>query len=497
MKTIEKHNVMKNKIILICLALCAAATACSTYKAGMEQAQYDPIPNKIPTLEYDYSYVNVLGGNAQFINNVVNSEVERNIMKEGENPLGTLEVKCEKFHLKSGLLFPILSGGTLFIGNLLGMPFSTGKIDLELSFTIKNLNGDIIRTYDYSQTGKSALGFYYGEDVSVKTIELCRKIMDEFKRDVSFDYDDISEALHDPANIGDKSLDYELLADAVAQKIETDSPGAVSGKSKENTVIKKSDVDINIPVTSQKAENTFVLIIANENYSYVDNVKYALHDGEVFREYCIKTLGIPERQVWLYKDATAGVISGGVDKMVQAMSIFENAKAIVYYCGHGIPDEKTAEAYIVPTDGKGTNTETCYSLNKLYKALAQSQATSVTYFLDACFSGADREGSMLVAARGIAREAKQEKLEGRTVVFSAASGDETAMPFEDKSHGLFTYYLLKKLQETKGQVNYGELAEYLKDNVRKEAFLTNEKLQTPVIATSAEMQSAWKSMTLK
>ena len=183
--------------------------------------------------------------------------------------------------------------------------------------------------------------------------------------------------------------------------------------------------------------------------------------------------------------------------MVQAMSIFENAKAIVYYCGHGIPDEKTAEAYIVPTDGKGTNTETCYSLNKLYKALAQSQATSVTYFLDACFSGADREGSMLVAARGIAREAKREKLEGRTVVFSAASGDETAMPFEDKSHGLFTYYLLKKLQETKGQVNYGELAEYLKDNVRKEAFLTNEKLQTPVIATSAEMQSAWKSMTLK
>lgn len=127
----------------------------------MEQAQYDPIPNKIPTLEYDYSYVNVLGGNAQFINNVVNSEVERNIMKEGEKPLGTLEVKCEKFHLKSGLLFPILSGGTLFIGNLLGMPFSSGKIDLELSFTIKNLNGDIIRTYDYSQTGKSALGFYY------------------------------------------------------------------------------------------------------------------------------------------------------------------------------------------------------------------------------------------------------------------------------------------------------------------------------------------------
>ena len=270
-----------------------------------------------------------------------------------------------------------------------------------------------------------------------------------------------------------------------------------SEKSKPSTQPRNSDVDINIPVTNAKADNIFVLIIANENYEFVDDVQFALNDGETFKDYCIKTLGVPERQVWLYKNASAGIIAGGVDKMVQAMTIFDNAKAIVYYCGHGIPDEKTGDAYIVPTDGKGTNIATCYSLNKLYKTIADSKATNVTYFMDACFTGANRDGSMLVAARGVAREAKKEVIEGNTIVFSAASGDETAMPYKEKGHGLFTYFLLKKLQETQGNVTYGELAEYINRNVKKEAFLTNEKPQNPVIATSEQMSGSWKTIKLK
>ena len=254
---------------------------------------------------------------------------------------------------------------------------------------------------------------------------------------------------------------------------------------------------MNIPETGVKAENTFALIIANENYEFVDDVKFAINDGEIFREYCIKTLGIPERQVWFYKNASAGIISGGVDKLLQAMEIFDKPKIIVYYCGHGIPDDKTGDAYIIPTDGKGTNVATCYSLNRLYTTLSSSKASSVTYFMDACFTGANRDGSMLVAARGVAREAKKEVITGNTVVFSAASGDETAMPYTEKCHGLFTYFLLKKLQETKGNVNYGELAEYINSNVKKEAFLTNEKPQNPVVATSETNMKNWKTMNVR
>lgn len=258
-----------------------------------------------------------------------------------------------------------------------------------------------------------------------------------------------------------------------------------------------SDVDKNIPITNTDNKNTFVLIIANEDYTFVDNVQFALNDGNTFKEYCAKTLGIPERQIWLYENASLGIISSGVNKMVQAMNIFNDANAIIYYCGHGIPDEKTGDAYIIPVDGKGTDVSSCYSLNRLYKTMAEANASNVTYFMDACFTGANRDGSMLVAARGVAREPKKEVLEGNTIVFSAASGDETAMPFIEKGHGLFTYFLLKKLQETKGNVTYGELADYINDNVKREAFLTNEKPQNPVVATSGSFSTTWKNVKIK
>ncbi len=259
----------------------------------------------------------------------------------------------------------------------------------------------------------------------------------------------------------------------------------------------QSDVDSNIPQSKKEAENTYALIIANEDYQFVDPVNFASHDGEVFKEYCIKTLGIPEKQIRYCANASYGVISGGVDWLSYALNNFEGSKAIVYYCGHGIPDEKTGDAYIVPVDGKGTNTATCYSLNKLYTTLAATKATNITYFMDACFTGANKEGSMLVAARGVAREAKKETLEGNAVVFSASSADETAMTYPEKGHGLFTYFLLKKMQETNGEVSYEELAGYINQHVKKEAFLINEKPQTPVVATSKAASATWKSMKLK
>ncbi len=258
-----------------------------------------------------------------------------------------------------------------------------------------------------------------------------------------------------------------------------------------------SDVDQNIPITGRRAENTYVLIIANENYAFVDNVEFALNDGKTFKEYCIKTLGVPEKQIWFFENASYGILKAGISKMVQAMNLFEGANAIVYYCGHGIPDEKSNDAYIIPTDGNGKDMETCYSLKELYKTLAQTKAGNVTYFLDACFTGAKKDGSMLVAARGVAIKPKAETLAGNTVVFSATSADETAMAYKEKQHGLFTYYLLKKLQETKGDVSYGELSEYLQNSVKKESFLINEKLQTPMVSTSPAVQNSWKNLELK
>ena len=261
----------------------------------------------------------------------------------------------------------------------------------------------------------------------------------------------------------------------------------------------KSDVDINIPINKKGvAENTFVVIIANENYQEVAKVPYTINDGEIFAEYCKKTLGIPETNVSLVKDATANNIKREIRWLTQILQQFKGeAQAIVYYAGHGIPDESTKDSYLLPVDGYGDDPTTGYSLNELYKTLNSVPSKSTLVFLDACFSGAQRDGGMLASARGVAIKAKPTAPLGNMVVFSAAQGDETAYPYKEHSHGLFTYYLLKKLQESEGNITLGELSDYITDQVGKRSIIVNRKSQTPTVSVSSAMQGDWKNLKLK
>lgn len=261
---------------------------------------------------------------------------------------------------------------------------------------------------------------------------------------------------------------------------------------------KLSDVDENIPISETNSNiNTYVLIIANENYKDLQKVNYALSDAESFKEYCIKTLGIPQKQIFYYVDATYGEMGKAFGKMEYVLEEFEGKRAIVYYCGHGTNDESTGKSYIVPVDGDAKGSTLSYNMEDIYKNLSETKAVSITYFLDACFSGTSRDGGMLVEARGTARAPKKDILEGNTIVFSASSNDETAMPYEEKGHGLFTYYLLKGLQESKGNITYENLDIYISENVNRDAFLINEKPQHPMVATSPGAMNSWKNMKLK
>ena len=84
---------------------------------------------------------------------------------------------------------------------------------------------------------------------------------------------------------------------------------------------------------------------------------------------------------------------------------------------------------------------------QFYQLFFQMNLKAVFVLLDACFSGTNRDGRMLASARGVAIKAKQNTPKGKMIVLSAAQGDETAHSYNEKGHGLFTYYLLKKLME--------------------------------------------------
>ena len=258
-----------------------------------------------------------------------------------------------------------------------------------------------------------------------------------------------------------------------------------------------SDIDENIPQNAVVGNPVFAVIIANENYLEVDKVPYASHDGEAFKKYCEQTLGIPQSNVKLVTDATLNNIKRQLNWLGQVMDVYQGEASIVfYYAGHGIPDEKSGSAYILPVDGVGNDVSTGISLDKLYSDLSSKPAKSVVVLLDACFSGARRDGGMLASARGVAIKAKQNAPKGNMIVLSAAQGDETAYPYNEKGHGMFTYYLLKKLQETKGDVSFGELADYVTEEVKKQSVVTNGKMQTPLVTPSNNVTN-WRNWKLR
>ena len=260
------------------------------------------------------------------------------------------------------------------------------------------------------------------------------------------------------------------------------------------------DVDIDIPsVPSRNNRKTFAVIIANENYKKIHSVPMAANDGSVFAQYCKEVLGLPDENVREYKNLTSAEMGDALDDIKTIADVHKGQiNVIFYYSGHGMPDEKSRDAYLVPIDANGINTRPCLALKDLYRQLELLKAQHVYVFLDACFSGAGRNDEMLNKDnRGTVIVPNTDKAEENMVIFSATTGQQTAFPYKDRKHGMFTYFLLKKLYRTKGNVTLGELTSYVKENVRERSTVINRKEQSPTVISGNLLGDRWKNMKLK
>lgn len=281
---------------------------------------------------------------------------------------------------------------------------------------------------------------------------------------------------------------------------QTGTPGSPNGGSV--LIAKTSDVDKDIPETGKKNSDTFAFIIANENYKNVANVASALHDGMTFAKYCESTLGVPKSQIVLLTDATSGDFWSEYENMCgRIANRTQPTDVILYYSGHGLPDDDTKEAYLLPVDARPQSARTMIKLQEVYDGLGKLPNASVYAFMDACFSGSARESGQkdtpIIAARGVALRHKDTEPEGNVFVLSAASAQQTAFPYEEKDHGMFTYWLLKKLQDSKGGATLGELADYVTDNVSRTSQEINRRPQNPTHKATGKLSTTWKSKKLK
>ena len=313
-----------------------------------------------------------------------------------------------------------------------------------------------------------------------------------FLADIKASENQINENKNEPAdNVINNKISKEKLVQRNTNTVIPRQSNAVRDINEKTTII---TVDNNIPMASAKNEHTYCVIIANENYQEAPTVEYALNDGQIFREYCRLTLGIPEKQIRMFLDARYTDILKAI-RFLENVDKFDNeAKIIFYYSGHGVPNETDRTAFLLPVDGTAKEMQTCVSLKSIYDRLGKIKSKNTMVFIDACFSGTSRGSNKgILAARSIVR-VKEDTASGNMVIMTAASSDETAYAYKDAKHGLFTYHLLKELKESKGKIKLGDLFKGIKAGVAEKSVLENDKLQTPSVIYSPALANKWEGI---
>jgi WD40 repeat protein len=252
-----------------------------------------------------------------------------------------------------------------------------------------------------------------------------------------------------------------------------------------------------LPKNSQN-QYRYAVIIGNEDYSSFQtglqsesNVQFAVADAKAFKEYAVTILGVPEENVMLLTNARAIEMDNTIGKLNPIIKALNGkAEIVFFYAGHGFPDEQTKEAYLIPVDVSGTNLKFAIKLKDMYSSLTEFPSKRITVFIDACFSGGAREQGLL-SARAVRINPKSNPLNGNVVVFTASSGNESALPYKEKEHGIFTYFLLAKLKETGGKITYKELSDYIIEQVGVKSVLVNNKPQTPQTNVSMGVANSW------
>ena len=303
-------------------------------------------------------------------------------------------------------------------------------------------------------------------------------------------------------------------------------------------------VDLNIPVTGEKNPDTYVLIIANENYNteLIPDVPYALNDGDILSRYCIRTLGVPERQVKVLNNATkATIMQEGVHwltDLAKAVAIHKDdtkvprANVIIYFAGHGFTDLEN-QTYLVPN---GINTKDISSLEvskknpslnydivlkkKEVKRMAEQclgvdelcnmfnaktvPVKNLTVVIDASFNGNGRDGKPVFRAdlpqnNTKGRKKRKNNMRADAVVLLASEFDRTAYAFDEYQHGFLTYFLLKEMKSLKTDLfnaNYQSLYESISPKVSKESALQNRWQEISGLV-GGRYKDGWQQLKIK
>ncbi|MBI2385674.1 MAG: caspase family protein [Elusimicrobia bacterium] len=274
------------------------------------------------------------------------------------------------------------------------------------------------------------------------------------------------------------------LPDEVPEARHAAAPAAPAPEPAPRKAEPTSDIDSPARRGAERPDD-FALVIGIEEYQSLPKADFGARDARTMRRH-LEALGFPARNVISLEgsQATGSKLRSYLEEWLP-LNVKASSTLFVYYSGHGAPDAKTGEAYLVPWDGDPKFLKsTALPLKTLYASLAKTKAKRVIVALDACFSGAGERSVLAQGARPlVAKAAELAPSEGRLTILAAASGDEITGTLAEQSHGLFTYHLLKGLSADP-RASAKSLFDYLRPRVQDDARRENRE-QTPVLAGTA------------
>ena len=228
------------------------------------------------------------------------------------------------------------------------------------------------------------------------------------------------------------------------------------------------DVD-QLPAARAARPHSYAVVVGVERYrEKLPSADFAAGDARLAARYFERVLGVPEANVAVLTDERA--TKSDFEKYFERWlpnRVEAGDTVYVYYSGHGAPNPAKGDAYLVPYDGDPTYIEqTGYPVKRLFDQLSRLPAQRVYVAMDSCFSGA---GGRSVIARGARPlvSVVQDDVPARLTVLAASAGDQISNGYQEKGHGLFTYYFLKGLKE-KGD-DLRAVFDYLKPEVARVA----------------------------
>lgn len=264
-------------------------------------------------------------------------------------------------------------------------------------------------------------------------------------------------------------------------------PVAIQKAAMEPSAI-KSDIDDLPSIKVKQNKNAYAIVIGIEQYRQkLPKADFAVSDARLVSEYLMKVMGYPEENIVTLTNEHA--TKSDFEKYFEqwlSNNVERGGSVFIYYSGHGAPNPKTGDAYLVPYDGDPSFIDkTGYSLNRMYDALGKLPAKEIIVSLDSCFSGAGGRSVLAEGARPLVMNLQSLAVPaGNMTIMAAASGSQISSTYKEKGHGLFTYFMLKGIKNEEvvkkdGSIALGDLFSYLKPQVERIARKRYNNEQTP------------------